>query len=269
MSSSEQAEPLVRVEVAGGVRTLTLDSPHNRNALSRRLVGELHDGLRTAEDDPDTRVVVLAADGRAFCAGADLSEASEGGSEDAGHALLALLRTMVALPQPVLARVHAPVRAGGIGLVTAADVAIGSQEATFAFTEARLGLTPAIISLTVLERMSSRTAAHAFLTGRTLTGPQAAEAGLLTQAVETDDDLDAAIDEELDALLRGSPQGLAETKRLLTAPLLERLETDGPAMVELSERLFASEEAATGMRAFLSREDPPWVAAQRRPGAGT
>ena len=268
MSSDEQAGPLVRVEVADGVRTLTLDSPHNRNALSRRLVAELHEGLTRAADDPDTRVVVLAADGRAFCAGADLAEASEGGSEDAGHALLALLRTMVSLPQPVLARVHAPVRAGGIGLVTAADLAIGAQGATFAFTEARLGLTPAIISLPVLERMSSRSAAHSFLTGRTLTGTQAADAGLLTAAV-AEGDLDAAIDEELDGLLRGSPQGLAETKRLLTAPLLDRLEADGPAMVELSERLFASEEAATGMRAFLAREDPPWVAAQRRPGAGS
>jgi enoyl-CoA hydratase len=267
MSSDEQPGPLVRVEVAGGVRTLTLGSPHNRNALSRRLVAELHDGLTRAGEDPDTRVVVLAADGPAFCAGADLKEASEpGGSEDAGHALLALLRTMVALPQPVLARVHAPVRAGGIGLVTAADVAIGAQEATFAFTEARLGLTPAIISLPVLERMPSRSAAHAFLTGRTLTGAQATDAGLLTQVVDGPD-LDAALDEELDALLRGSPQGLAETKRLLTAPLLARLEADGPAMVELSERLFASEEAATGMRAFLAREDPPWVAAQRRTGA--
>lgn len=261
MSSEEQPEPLVRVEVAGGVRTLTLDSPHNRNALSRRLVAELHAGLRDAESDPDTRVVVLAADGRAFCAGADLSEASApGGSEDAGHALLALLRTMLALPQPILARVHAPVRAGGIGLVTAADLAMGADEATFAFTEARLGLTPAIISLPVLERMPSRDAARAFLTGRTLDGPAAADAGLLTRSVPADD-LDAAVGDELDALLRGSPQGLAETKRLLTAPLLARLEADGSAMVELSERLFASEEAATGMRAFLAREDPPWVVA--------
>ena len=263
--SSEETGPLVHVEVAHGVRTLTLDSPHNRNALSRQVVAELHDGLRGAEEDPDTRVVVLAADGRAFCAGADLSEASEGGSKDAGHALLALLRTMLSLPQPVVARVHAPVRAGGVGLVTAADVAIGAQGATFAFTEARLGLTPAIISLPVLERMSSRSAAHAFLTGKTLTGPQAADAGLLTAAVD-DDDLDAAVDEELDALLRGSPQGLAETKRLLNGPLLARLETEGPQLVALSERLFASEEAAVGMRAFLAREDPPWVAAQRRPG---
>ena len=263
MSSEEPAGPLVRVEVTGGVRTLTLDSPHNRNALSRRLVAELHEGLRGAEDDPETRVVVLAADGRAFCAGADLAEASEGGSEDAGHALLALLRTMVSLPQPVLARVHAPVRAGGIGLVTAADLAIGAQEATFAFTEARLGLTPAIISLPVLERMPSRAAVRAFLTGHTLDGPAAADAGLLTRSVPADG-LDAALDEELGALLRGSPQGLAETKRLLTASLLARLEDDGPAMVALSERLFASEEAATGMRAFLAREDPPWVAAHRR-----
>jgi enoyl-CoA hydratase len=267
MSTDEPTPPLVRVEVADGVRTLTLDSPHNRNALSRRLVAELHDGLRRAEGDPDTRVVVLAADGPAFCAGADLKEASEpGGGENAGHALLALLRTMLALPQPVLARVHAPVRAGGIGLVAAADLAIGAHEATFAFTEARLGLTPAIISLPVLERMPSRSAARALLTGRTLTGRQAADAGLLTEAV-ADDDLDAALDEELDALLRGSPQGLAETKRLLTAPLLARLEADGPAMVALSERLFASEEAALGMRAFLAREDPPWAAAQRRTGA--
>ena len=263
MSSQEEPAPLVRVEVAGGVRTLTLDSPHNRNALSRRLVAELHDGLRGAEEDPDTRVVVLAAAGRAFCAGADLSEASEGGSEDAGHALLALLRTMVALPQPVVARVHAPVRAGGIGLVTAADLAIGAQEATFAFTEARLGLTPAIISLPVLEQMPSRAATRAFLTGHTLDGPEAVEAGLLTRSVPADD-LDAALDEELDALLRGSPQGLAETKRLLSAPLLARLESDGPAMVALSERLFASEEAAAGMRAFLAREDPPWVTTHGR-----
>ena len=261
--STEQDGPLVRVEVDAGVRTLTLDSPHNRNALSRRLVAELHAGLHEAADDPDTRVVVLAASGPAFCAGADLAEASEGGGEDAGHALLAVLRTIATLPVPVVARVHAPVRAGGIGLVAAADLAIGTEETTFAFTEARLGLTPAIISLPVLARMDDRAATRAFLTGRTLDGPAAADAGLLTRAVATDE-LDAATDEELQALLRGSPQGLAETKRLLAGPLVARLDAEGQAMVELSERLFASEEAAVGMRAFLAREDPPWVAAHRR-----
>ena len=260
--STHEAPAVVAVTDTAGVRTLTLDAPANRNALSRRLVARLHDGLRSAADDADVRVVVLAARGPAFCAGADLSEAADGGSEDAGTSLLEVLRTIASLPQPVVARVHAPVRAGGIGLVAAADLAVGAHEATFAFTEARLGLTPAIISLPVLARMSSRSAAHAFLTGRTLDGPAAAQAGLLTRSVPGAD-LDAAMDEELAGLLRASPQGLAETKRLLATPLLARLEEEGAAMVALSERLFASEEAAAGMRAFLSRQDPPWV----RPGA--
>jgi enoyl-CoA hydratase/carnithine racemase len=248
----------VRVEVADGVRTLTLDSQHNRNALSRQLVAELQAGLDGARDDPDTRVVVLAAEGRAFCAGADLAEASEGDGRDPGRSLLAVLRSMLTLPQPVVARVHAPVRAGGIGLVTAADIAIGAHEASFAFTEVRLGLTPAIISLTVLPRLTSRAGAYDFLTGRTLDGARAAEEGLLTRAV-AGGQLDASVEEEVATLLRGSPQGLDETKRLVNRELVAGLDRDGEAMVELSNRLFASEEARTGMRAFLDRRDPPWV----------
>ena len=257
-------EPKVRREDDRGVTRITLAAPERRNALSKLLVGELRSIIQAVAQDPEVRVVVLAADGPAFCAGGDLSEASEGGTQGPGEALLALLRSLLELPQPVVGRIHAPVRAGGIGLVGACDLAIGVPRATFAFTEARLGLTPAIISLTTLPLLSARAASDLYLTGRTIDGEEAAEQGLLTRCV-AEEELDAVVAELAAALRETAPQGLAETKQLLLGDRVRKLVQEGPALVDLSVRLFGSEQAQEGIRAFLERRSPSWQSSDTEP----
>jgi len=180
---SEQHEELVHYRVDDQVASLVLDSQHNRNALSKQLVRELYDGLATAEGDDDVKVVLIRAEGRTFCSGADLSEASEQGMEQAAGVLVELQRRIATLPKPVVTRVHGNVRAGGIGIVAASDVAISAHDAAYAFTEVRLGLTPAAISLSVLPRMTDRSASLTFLTGEVFTGRDAERMGLVTRAV--------------------------------------------------------------------------------------
>ncbi|MFY0409048.1 enoyl-CoA hydratase-related protein [Solicola sp. PLA-1-18] len=246
------ADELVHLAVADGVATVTLDSQHNRNALSRRLVGELDERLATAGDHPDVRVVVVAAEGPAFCAGADLKEASDDGMEQGSRAMVAMQRRIVALPVPVVVRLQGPVRAGGLGIVGAADVVVAAESVSFSFTEVRLALAPAVISLTTLPRMGDRAAALHFLTADTFDAHEAARLGLVTRAV-ADADLDAAV-EQVVALMRDAPrQGLSETKALLAAPLLERIDALGDDLAARSARLFGSDEARAAMRAFLSR----------------
>jgi methylglutaconyl-CoA hydratase len=246
-------DELVHYDAADGVATLTLDSQHNRNALSRQLVGELFERLARAEDDPEVKVVVIRAEGRTFCSGADLSEASDEGMEKAAGVLVDLQRRIATLDKPVVTRLHGNVRAGGIGIVAASDIAISAADATYAFTEVRLGLTPAAISLSVLPRMTDRSAALTFLTGEVFDGTTAAEMGLVTKAVP-EDELDTELRQVLVALTKGNPQGLRETKQLLGRPLVERIDRHGDDLSKLSARLFGSEEAKNAMLAFLSRK---------------
>jgi enoyl-CoA hydratase/carnithine racemase len=239
------------------IATVTLDSPANRNALSAALVGELSAHLETASADEAVRAVVLTHTGTTFCAGADLREqAAEGGPEQGTKRMLGLLRAIVELPKPVIARIDGNVRAGGVGIVGACDIAIASGNASFAFTEVRLGLTPAIISLTTLGRMNERAAARYYLTGETFDAASAAAAGLITAASQ---DLDADLAAVLGALRACSPQGLAETKPLTTAAARTRFEEGSDAMQQLSARLFGSEEAREGIMAFLQKRPPRWA----------
>jgi enoyl-CoA hydratase len=249
---------LVSLDVRDQVATITLNSPGNRNALSRRLVAELTAHLQAADEDSDVRAIVVTHVGNTFCSGADLVEAAEHGMDDATRSLLGLLRLVVALPTPVVAVVKGHARAGGVGLVGACDLALCTDASTFAFTEALLGLAPAIISLTTRSRLTEREAALKYLSGATFDGEEAARCGLLTVSVSADA-VDAAIASLLAQLLRASPQGLRETKRLLNAPLLARMDADGGRLVELSARLFASEEARLAMAAFRDRRPPPWA----------
>jgi enoyl-CoA hydratase len=235
---------------ARAVETLTLDSPHHRNALSTALVGELADTLTDCAKDSDVRAIVLTHTGNTFCAGADL--------RDPPHpdALVGLLRQIVELRKPVVARVTGHVRAGGLGLLAACDIALASTEATFAFTEVRIGVAPAVISLPLLPRTDPRALARYYLTGERLDAAEAARIGLLTAA---GDDVDAVLAPVLDGLRRAAPQGLAETKALLTAKVLEAFDRDAADLTALSARLFASPQAREGMTAFLERRDPTWV----------
>src|SRR6201981_3701696 len=196
----------------------TLNSPANRNALSTALVSQLYQGLRDSASDPAVRAVVLGHTGGTFCAGADLSEASGGAPFDMAAArareLTALLRAIVESPLPVIAAIDGHVRAGGFGLVGACDIAVAGPRSTFALTEARVGVAPAIISLTLLPKISARAAARYYLTGETFDAAKAAEIGLVTMSA---DDVDVEGSKLIAGVSRGSPQGLAASKALTTA----------------------------------------------------
>jgi enoyl-CoA hydratase len=258
MSPSGEPGELVHLHTADEVATVTLDSPANRNALSLRLVGELTDRLRQADAAGDVRVVVLTHTGTTFCSGADMDEAVEHGMAQGTRSLLGLLRLVVGLSTPVVAVVDGHVRAGGVGLVGACDVAVASGTSTFAFSEARLGLAPAVISLTTSSRLGERDASYKYLSGVTFDGDEAARSGLVTFAAPPGGLAELTTSVVAD-LAKASPQGLLETKRLLNRPLLERMEREGEALVALSTRLFGSAEAQEGMRAFRERRPPQWA----------
>jgi enoyl-CoA hydratase len=243
---------LVHLEVSDGVGTITLDSPHNRNALSRALVTQLTRVLDDCADEASVKVVVLRSSGRVFCSGADMSEATEDGMEQGARGLIALFRQVVSNPKPVVAVLAGPVRAGGIGIIGACDVVVAAEEATFAFTEARLGLTPAVISLTTLPRLTDRSASFTYLSGETFDAVEAARIGLVTRAVPAAD-LETAVGSTLASLTKATTQGLSETKRLLNARLLADIDAHGDDLAATSARLFASDEAREAMRAFLEK----------------
>ena len=251
--SAAPPEELVHYSVAEQVATITLDSQHNRNALSRQLVTELFAHLAAADVDADVKVVVIRAEGKVFCSGADLSEATGNGMVDGAKAMVAMQRQIVALGKPVVTRLHGAVRAGGIGIVAASDIAIAAADTTFALTEVKLGLAPAVISLTVLPRLTSRAAALTCLGGEVFTGAEAAEMGLVTRAVAPEA-LDEAVGSVCASLVTGAPQGLRETKALLSRDLLARIDADADEMAALSARLFGSDAAREAMMAFLSRK---------------
>lgn len=246
-------DELVHYDVTDGVATITLDSPHNRNALSRQLLGELFEALDRAALEPEARVLLLRSADRVFCSGADLSEAAGDGMVEGTRALVDLQRRLVTHALPVVTRLAGPVRAGGLGIVAASDVVLCSEEVTFAFTESRLALAPAVISLTVLPRLTSRAAAETFLTGRSFDAAEAAAMGLVTRAVPAGG-LDLAVAQVCTELKQAHPQGLRETKALLCRELVDHIDAHAEEMATLSARLFGSDEAREAMTAFLSRK---------------
>lgn len=253
---------LVTYAVEGAVARLTLDSPHNRNALSTALVQQLHDGLAAAAANPAVRCVVLGHTGGTFCAGADLSEAAgrDPGdlATDRAREMADLLRALVALPMPVIGVVDGHVRAGGLGLVGACDIVVAGPSSTFALTEARIGVAPSIISLTLLPKMSARAAGRYFVTGEKFGPEEARDVGLVTVAAGSAEDVAAVVDRLVGDVTKGSPQGLAASKALTTAGLLASFDAHVEALTTQSAALFVSEEAREGMMAFLEKRPPRW-----------
>jgi enoyl-CoA hydratase/methylglutaconyl-CoA hydratase len=246
-------EELVHYALSDVVATITLDSQHNRNALSQQLVTELVERLERANTDDAVKVVLVRQEGKVFCSGADLSEATTVGMEEGAQRIVALQRLIATMDKPVVTRIQGAVRAGGIGIVAASDIAITANDASFALTEVKLGLAAAIISLTVHARMHPRAAALTTLGGETFTGAEAAEYGLVTRAVPAHD-LDDAVHAVCGQLATGAAQGLRESKRILNADLVRRIDALGDDMATLSARLFASDEARQAMTAFLDRK---------------
>lgn len=246
---------LVHLESSNHIAYITLDSPHNRNALSAQLVAELLGHLATASHQDDVRAVVIRSADRVFCSGADLREALDGAVADGAAAMVRLQRAIVAAPKPVVVRLAGPVRAGGLGIVAAADLVLAAESVTFALTEVRLAVAPVVISLSLIPRLGARAAADVFLTGRSFDARHAAQIGLVTRAVP-DAELDQRLNEVLDDLRRGFPQGLRETKKLLSADVLARIDRDGDRVARQSAELFESDEATEAIAALLNRTNP-------------
>jgi methylglutaconyl-CoA hydratase len=239
---------LVHLAVQSGIATITLDSPTNRNALSAPLRTQLLDALERSVDDKSVRVVVLDHTGPVFCAGMDLTELP-----DAVRELPRILKRIWTHPKPVVAKLGGSARAGGIGIVAATDIAVAAQHVTFAFTEVRLGVVPAVISVIVLPRLLRHAAHELLLTGETFDATRAVAIGLLNSAVPAHQ-LDAEVDHRIGMLVQGAPEALALTKQLLRAPA-----PDFAAMLELSAARFASAEGQEGIRAFAEKRPPSWV----------
>jgi enoyl-CoA hydratase len=249
---------LVQYSSDQGIARIALDSPRNRNALSAALAAQLGAALDRAAGDDGVRAVELTHTGSTFCAGADLTEAAAGGMDTGTSAILGLMRAIVALPKPVVGSMDGHARAGGLGLIGACDLVLAGPASTFAFSEVRLGLAPAIISLTTLPRLNARAAGRYYLTGEKFDAPTAAAIGLITEAVA---DIDASTRAVLDELGGCSPQGLRETKSLLAAAMLAAIDTHGTTLARQSAWLFDSPEAREGIAAFRARRPPPWATA--------
>jgi methylglutaconyl-CoA hydratase len=250
----------VRYGVSGGVATLTMDQPHNRNAMTPALLGGLADGIAAALADEAVGVIVLTHTGPAFCAGADLSSGGENKrtrrSKTVG--LADVLEDIQDASKPVLARIAGHCVGGGIGLAAACDISIADSEAWFAFTEVRVGVAPAIISVVCLPKIRRADALELFLSGERISAARAAEVGLITRAVPAGE-LDGEVATVVARLLAGGPSALAAAKRLVyTIPGMER-KAAFARTTELSQSLFASAEAAEGMAAFREKRLPSWA----------
>ena len=230
---------------AAGIATVTLDSPANRNALSRALLADLTAALDRATE-PDVRAIVLTHTPPAFCAGADLKERSAGPPDSTP--MVEQMRRLTDCDAPTIAAVKGPVRAGGIGLMASCDLVVVAESVDFAFTEVRIGVAPAIISVPILRRANPSFLRAAFLTGERFDAARAREMGLVDHIVR----------ELCTGILAGAPRAVAETKRLLhTVPGLARDEAFA-RMQALSEELFQGDDAAEGMAAFLEKRRPSW-----------
>jgi methylglutaconyl-CoA hydratase len=252
------APPAVHYSSSSGVATLTMDQPHNRNALSAALRRGLADGLDAAVADRAVRVVVLTHTGPVFCAGADISEG--GGAptaEDPRVGLAGILAALQDSPKPVVGRIAGHCLGGGVGLAAACDLSVAAQNAMFGFTEVRIGVVPAVVSVVTLSKLRVADALELFLTGERVPAQRAAAVGLITRAVPAAE-LDHTVAGLVAQLLAGGPAALALAKRLVfEIPPMNRADAFQWTSA-LSESVFASAEAAEGMAAFREKRPPSW-----------
>lgn len=252
---------VVHSETSGGVCTVTLADEENRNALSATLMAELMDALDQAEADESVRVIVLTNAGRVFCAGANLSERS--GRTDAAEPTrrvdpIDLFSRFQKSSKPYVGRIAGHCVAGGMGLAAAMDISIAVDTAKMGFTEVRIGVAPAMISVLCLPKMAAADARAAFLRGNRMLAPEVARIGLINAAVP-EDQLDAEVNSVVQDLLAGSPAGIAAAKQLL-ARVPEMSTADAfEWTAEFSASLFGTDEAREGMTAFLEKRPANWI----------
>jgi methylglutaconyl-CoA hydratase len=254
----------LQVEHEDTVATVALARPDARNALSAGLIEEIRRCMEELSEDDNVRVVVLAGEGDYFCAGADIGYmrdtaafSYEENLEDARN-IAAMFGAIEECPKPVVARVEGAAIGGGIGLVAAADVSVAEEGTVFAFTEVRLGISPATIAPFVLRKIGYSQTRALFLTGERFDAEKAREIGLVHEVV-TEDDLDAAVQEKVEGLLKGGPEALAATKALLRELRdAERGEEATEIMARRIAELRTGEEGQEGLGAFLEKREPAW-----------
>ncbi len=245
-------------DVRGGGAWITLNRPEKRNALSPTLIAETHDHILAANEDDQVRCVVITGAPPAFCAGADL-KAKRGQETGGRHVPYPQLLTQIQdNPKPVIAAINGAAFAGGLGIVGAVDISITADDVVFSFSEVRVGVIPAVISVVCLPKLGAHHAMKLFLTGERFTARGAVGMGFVHRAVPGDQ-LEAAVQEEIDMICLGGPDAVAECKKLVRrVPLMSR--EDGFAeAAPWSAGLFASEEGAEGMAAFREKRKPNWV----------
>jgi methylglutaconyl-CoA hydratase len=253
------------VERQGPIGLVTLNRPERHNAFDDALIAELTDALRSLEAEDTVRVVVLSGAGKSFSAGADLNwmKRMSGFSKDENQrdamGLGALMRTLAHLRKPTIARVHGAAYGGGVGLVACCDIAVASHGATFSFSEAKLGLIPAVISPYVVSAIGERAARRYFLTGERFDAAEAWRLGLVHDLAPDDDELDGKIGELVEALLECGPVAQREAKDLIRAvasrPVTSELIQD---TAERIARIRASPEGRDGVGAFLEKRRASW-----------
>ena len=245
-------------DVRNGGAWITLNRPERRNALSPTLIAETHDHLLAANDDDEVRCVVITGSPPAFCAGADLK--AKRGQETGGRVIPypQLLTQIQDNPKPVIAAVNGPAFAGGLGIVGAVDISITADDVVFSFSEVRIGVIPAVISVVCLPKLGAHNAMKLFLTGERFSAQQSVDMGLVHRAVPGDQ-LGDAVQEEIDMICLGGPNAVAESKKLVRrVPLMSR-EEGFAETAPWSARMFASEEGAEGMAAFREKRKADWV----------
>ena len=255
----------LEIELTGPVATLWMNRPALHNAFDETLIAELTAACITLDDDEDIRIVILAGRGKSFSAGADLNwmkRAAHNGLDDNlndARALAHMLRTLAEMKKPTIARIHGAALGGGVGLAAACDIAIASTEAVFATTEVRLGLIPSAISPYVLRAIGARQAGRYFQTAERISATQARDIGLVHEAVAPEQ-LDATVQQMVDALLQGGPLAQTAAKRLIRMvdgqPVNETLVEDTAHRIA---HLRATPEAREGIAAFLDKRPPSWT----------
>jgi len=241
-------------DVKNGAAWITLNRPENRNALSSVLVLELYEHLLVANDDPNVRCIVITGTDPAFCAGADLKSPPGASIEGYPQVLTQILES----DKPVIAAVNGAAFAGGLGLVGAADIVIAREDVQFSFSEVRIGVIPAVISVVCIPKLGTHHAMKLFITGERFSGRQAVEMGFAHRAVPKDQ-LVSAVNEEIDMINRGGPIAVVECKKLVRRVPQLSVEQGFNETAEWSGRMFRSDEGAEGMAAFREKRDASWI----------
>lgn len=260
-------DAMLEVLREGAVARLRMRRPEVHNAFDDSLIAAMTEALQGLGEDASVRAVVLEGEGASFSAGADLNwmrgmaKMSEAENRDDSLALARLMRTLDELPKPTIARVQGAAFGGGVGLVGCCDIAIGATEAKFGLTEAKLGLLPAVISPYVINAIGVRQARRYFATAEIFDAAEALRIGLLHQVVAMDA-LDAAVDRQLDLLLKAGPLASARAKQLVRDVAAHadgaRHDADNAALIA---RLRVSAEGQEGLTAFLDKRKPNWMSA--------